>query len=451
MWCGECYTPPTSFKFHRCLPKDESGVDWGRSSDLERHLYGRPGDHLVTPFQCDLCIFRLLKGRNPGTLDTEVMDCIRQVNLDALWGRESGTVLGTRRAVKQTLEIWKRLGLEPTFESRGPFPNRDSFGYSVAIAMITKSREKGRYESYQQFETIRKLRMGFSSTYASSPSGVEALRTFGGDTAKFHLNLCPTNSLWFERFSKGCLSRMGQIVKQDLAISVGVMLMMQELLEGDWSQAQTQSRKALVANVGAYISIAFCGSFRGAEVFLVDHFGLRKYYDMDLSHNGDMYVIVPLLGRFKSEIGLAYHLTPLAAESASGIKVKTWIKRLLEVRLLENRRHGPAFVNDKGIPLGSLDMEEEVIDLLLRVQDRDKTLIPADINVSEEYGISRSFRRGATSEARARGVPPDIIELVNRWRNYEGAKGRKPKAKMMDHYTDIRLSIPTLIRFSKSL
>jgi hypothetical protein len=60
---------------------------------------------------------------------------------------------------------------------------------------------------------------------------MQALRTSGGDVAKFHLNNYPTTSLWFEKFTKGCLRRLGQEVKQDLAISIKVMLAMQSLLE----------------------------------------------------------------------------------------------------------------------------------------------------------------------------------------------------------------------------
>ncbi len=89
----------------------------------------------------------------------------------------------------------------------GTIPSiEDTLGYSVAIAVILKSREKGRYEEYQQYETIRKLRAGFSNVYMASVGGVSNLRSLGGDVTKFHLNDCPTNSLWFERFAKGCLS-----------------------------------------------------------------------------------------------------------------------------------------------------------------------------------------------------------------------------------------------------
>lgn len=105
----------------------------------------------------------------------------------------------------------------------GPFPVEDNFGYAVAIAMIQKLKEKGRYEHYQQFESIWKLRAGFSNVYICSVQGVSALRTSVGDLTKFHLNDCPTNSLWFKCFAKGCLSRMGQVIKQEMAISLGVI------------------------------------------------------------------------------------------------------------------------------------------------------------------------------------------------------------------------------------
>ncbi len=84
-------------------------------------------------------------------------------------------------------------------------------------------------------------------------------------------------------------------------------------------------------------------------------------------------------------------MTPLAGETSSGIKVKSWVQRLIEVRIREERHHGPAFVNESGIPLPSNDIEEEVINLLLEIQERNKILIPSEVNVQKEYGISRSF------------------------------------------------------------
>jgi hypothetical protein len=71
--------------------------------------------------------------------------------------------------------------------------------------------------------------------------------------------------------------------------------------------------------------------------------------------------------------------------------------------------------------------------------------------VLEDFGLSRSFRRGATSEAYARGIDRDDVDLTNRLKTFEGAKGKRPRMAMRDHYSDIQLLIPALIRFSEGL
>jgi hypothetical protein len=431
--------------------KDEGGFHWGRKADSKRHNSARDGDHLVTPFQCDLCVFRNLQGRNPGEHDGLLLECIRQVNLDALWGRETATVDSTRRAVAQTVKILAQVKLEPPYPPLGPFPVMDNLGYAIAIAMIMKSREPGKYAEYQQFESIRKLRAGFTNVYMTSVIGTESLRTVGGDKAKYFLNNCPTHSTWFEKFSKGCLSRMGQVVKQDRAISLDLMHAFLGLLDEEWENAHSLKDKSLVASLGAYSVIAFCGSFRGPEVFLTDLFGLAKYMEDNLKCGEKEYVIIPLMGRFKNELGDQYHLTPLIAVTKSGLNVKLWVKRLLEVRASEKLTRGPAFADKYGTIADSTMYEREILERFQFIQAKRPELISADTQVLEEYGISRSFRRGATSEARARGTNGDDIDLTNRWRNFEGARGRRPRLSMRDHYSDIRLLIPALIRFSENL
>jgi hypothetical protein len=450
VWCPECYTPPADVRFHHAKPQDEGGFEYAHPKDALRHACGREGDHLVTPFQCDTCVFRNIKNRNPGSGDRLLLACIRQVNLDALWGRESATVSSTFRAARQTIKILSQVSVPPPFPPLGPFPVDDRFGYAVAIAMVLKSREAGRYADYQQYETIRKLRAGYSNIYQASLLGMSHLKIMGGDKAKQCLSDCPTNSLWFERFSRGCLSRMGQIVKQDRAVSLPLMHALCSGLEEEWERAETLSQRSAVASVGALTVTCFCGSFRGPEMTLVDLFGLAKYIETDRFADGREFVIIPLLGRFKNEIGDQYHLTPLAAVTKSGLQVKRWIKRLVDVRKQEHRDRGPAFGSRDGNNLYSW-YEREILDRFLRIQLQDPDIIPAEVQVLEEYGLSRSFRRGATSEARARGIDPTDIDLTNRWRTFEEAKGRRPRMTMRDHYSDIRLLVPALIKFSEGL
>jgi hypothetical protein len=455
VWCGSCYTPHPLDRFHRFIPVDEAGFEWRPASDQLRHMQAHDGSHLIVPFQCDLCMFRNLTGRNP-LLDTPSDDlllcCIRRVNLDAVWGREPATAEATLRAAKQLVLLWDKVGISQPFmlPARGPFPVGDSFGVGVAIAMVLKSLEPGRYATHQQFETIRKLRAGFSNLYMSSVAGAATLRTVGTDRAKHHLTDSPTQSLWFERFSHGCLLRMGQEVRQDWALPLEVVHALMAQLEREWVEATTPDERILVASIGAYSVIAFCGSFRGAEVFLVDLHGLRKYL-LELEPPGTDCVIVPLLGRFKGETGDKYHLTPLAAMTSSGLKVKEWVKRLVYVREAQNRFRGPAFCDAKGEIAKSTDYEMAIMDRLVGIQEAAPHLIPRDIDIYEHFGISRSFRRGATSTARVRGVTDRQVDMINRWRSFENSKGRRPQLSMHDHYSDIRIMIPELVMFSKAL
>jgi hypothetical protein len=432
---------------------DEGGFEWRQVEDTLLHTHARDGDHLVTPFQCDLCAFRNLQRHNPipgSATDDMLLCCIRRVNLDALWGRELSTVSATLRAMGQMVKMGSRVGLTPTFSPLGSYPVVDSFGFSVAIAMVMKSLEPGKYASHQQFETIRKLRAAYSNAFMASLAGTGSLWTVGGDRAKYFLTDSPTQSLFFERFSRGCLSRMGQIVKQDWAIPLPVVHALLDTLESDWASAQTLGRrdKELIGMLGAYVVIAFCGSFWGNEVFLADMHGTAKYLAaVDLPPD----TIIPLLGRFKGETGERYHLTPLAALTSSGIQVRSWVKRLVETKVSRGYVRGPLFGDEMGLVVKAKTIEMELMECLQGIKETEPGLIPLDLDVYEDFGISRSFRRGATSTARTRGVDDKYVNLINRWRTFEDAKGQRPTLSMQDHYSDIQIILPELMEFSKAL
>jgi len=262
------------------------------------------------------------------------------------------------------------------------------------------------------------------------------MTTLGRDTAKAFLSNCRPNSLWFERFCKGCFKRMGQEAHQNLAISVKVMLALLALLDREWEAAEQQARQSL-AMIGAYACIAYGGSFRGDEVFHTDLCELLKHSTTPLIENKLPYVLIPLLGRFKNEDGEHYHLIPLAFETRSGIEIGKWVERLVQVKKSHRQTGGPAFSNQSGRHISQHWMEMEILDRQHQVQIENPEVIPNDINVYEEYGISRSFQRGASTQARNQCVDENDINLINRWRTVENAKGCKPKLQMQDHYSEI--------------
>jgi hypothetical protein len=454
VWHGRCYTPHPADHFYYHVVTDDDGFDWRPLEALQRYKVARDGDNLLTPFQCDLCWFRNLQRRDPlqdVPHDTLLLCVIRHALLDALWGREPQTVGSTLRAASHMVQQWQKVGLTPPFPPLGPFPVSDSLGMSVAVAMLLKSLEPGRYSPrYQQFETVRKLRAGFSNIYMASREGVHCLHTVGGDKAKYQLTYSPTQSQWFERFSQGCVRRMGQEVRQDWAIPLPVMHGMMELLEDEWSKATELVVQEQVESLGAFALIALCGSFRGSEVFLMDLHGLRKCME-DTQRLGRDHVVVPLLGRFKGEQNSRYHLSPLASVTSSGLQVRVWVERLIEVREKAGRVRGPAFCDRAGGVAGSQAYDAGFVERLLELQAARPELIPQEVDIGEQFGLSRSFRRGSTSVARTRGLDDKYVELINRWRTVESARGHQPSLPMRDHYSDIAIMVPEMVKYSLAL
>jgi hypothetical protein len=236
--------------------------------------------------------------------------------------------------------------------------------------------------------------------------GVSSLRTVGDDHVKHHLTHSPTQSLWFELFAQGCIWQMEQDVGQDWAIPLGAMLGLFQVLEEEWAETSEEdvTTKGRLASIGAYSIIAFCGSFRGSEVFLTDLHGLSKHQEETQRQNRD-HVIIPLLGCFKGEQNSRYHLAPLASVTSSGLQIQVWLERLVSVREKEGRIQGPAFCDKGGRIAPAHSHEEWIMERLLRVQPTIPGAIPPDIDIYEQFGVSRLFRRGATSVARTRGVP----------------------------------------------
>ena len=95
--------------------------------------------------------------------------------------------------------------------------------------------------------------------------------------------------------------------------------------------------------------------------------------------------------------------------------------------------------------------EATMFDVLREVQVRRPDLIPADIDVEEEYGISRSLRKGSNTTATNNKVSRPDREAQNRWRSVEAAKARAPTFRMSDHYLEVAQIVETLLRYSRAL
>jgi hypothetical protein len=276
-WCGGCYRATIGDDFFVMRSKDIDGEDLLAPGDEVRFQTARNGDHFMCPFQCDLCHFRRLKGRDPFHgfwADDVTLLCIRRANLDAFWAREPDSVRANLREVREILSNGELLGIDMLGEL-GPYPFDDCFGMRPAIAFLLKSRKGGRHDHHQiQYSSARKVRSAFSNNFHASQAQLGAL-TFSAGKGHHFASCSVTNGMWYSRFQDGVHCHMGDVLKQDMAISIGVMLKLQELFERDYQESSGEERQKIVEGA-TFALIAYCISLRGFEVPKIDLAALRE-------------------------------------------------------------------------------------------------------------------------------------------------------------------------------
>ena len=103
------------------------------------------------------------------------------MNLDLLWSRVSGTVVGNLSAFSKIFKAAQFLGIEPNFEPLGPWHVKDDVGSICALWMIRASQLSGQHQtSHQNFDKIRKIRTLYSNIFESSSRASELMVNFRG-------------------------------------------------------------------------------------------------------------------------------------------------------------------------------------------------------------------------------------------------------------------------------
>jgi hypothetical protein len=210
------------------------------------------------------------------------------------------------------------------------------------------------------------------------------------------------------------------------------------------------SDKWEIAMEGAFYLIAYCCALRGEEMQMTDLYGILRHWDegdrCELKH-----VVVALLGRFKGETGENYHLLCIADVTSHGLEPRKWIGRLVSMYQAKGIRNGPFFRNRRGDKLKATHFEPRFHDRLEQVKLTKPQLMSSVEDVVDEYGVSRSFRRGATSEVVNQGLSPEAIDANNRWRRVHQAGASQPSLSMREHYTDVRQTLNLRLQFSRAL
>ena len=91
-------------------------------------------------------------------------------------------------------------------------------------------------------------------------------------------------------------------------------------------------------------------------------------------------------------------MLPLVDITDSGIEVRRWVGRLLEVLVDENSiLEGWVFQREVGERMGIQYLEEGFCEALRELQERGVGLIPEGVDVRMNMILRRSFRRGSTT------------------------------------------------------
>jgi hypothetical protein len=429
---------------------DEDGVDITPDHEKTRYLEARSGDHLMTPFQCELCHYRNIYSANPKAWDlddSEILCYIHRCSLDALWSRETTTVGHNLREAMRGRRSARRFHFpgETAIPPMGPYPLTDTFGMKAAMVMLDRSLDPGKNARYVQWDTFRKSR---STTTNGSQAGVTGLEdTIGAyEKGRVWISKVPTHTFWFSRFAVGIHGRVGEIKRQDESVTIDVMHAMSRILESQWRDS-IPSQRLDIARIGAWAIGGFCTGLRGEEQLRIEFSGTKK--SLRWLEKEDPYFMFVVTGRTKGNklSGAKFSVPCVNKTEGTGLMPGKWVRRL--VLLMEEAGVTSGRLFQKQLdPPRLFEMEDGVMSILETIQ-ATTDLIEDSVDVRDRYGLERSFRRGVSAHARNMSVDEDLIKAVNRWQK-DPTRGAA-RLDMIELYSQANALTPLYLRYSRAL
>jgi hypothetical protein len=205
--------------------------------------------------------------------------------------------------------------------------------------------------------------------------------------------------------------------------------------------ARLEAGKRLkIAQLACFVFLGYARALRGEEITKIELSGVQKYFaDRALK---PQHVTLSLIGRFKQMEGEQQHYLPIATETGSGLRIREWVGRLLDEKARVGLTTGFMFLKKDGTPAKAVYFEEALVEKLEWIQQNTSGIIPLTINLWEEFGVRRSMRSRATTEALNAGIDG------NGWRKVEAAKGKMPRFSMRQRYTQVFQDLRHQLRFS---
>lgn len=274
----------------------------------------------------------------------------------------------------------------------------------------------------------------------------------GREDCKQYVSDSPTGGKWFSRFMKGAKLRMGVERRQNEALTPEIMRALDDIVETRWTASKNEKEREHLEEVMVYAICEYTAGLRGEEVPMLSLKGLLTYWD-EAAGAKIPHIMLTLQGRFKGETNERWHCVPIVDVTGSGVQVRKWMQRLvIDRRYVKQRRWGGGwlFQRKDGTKGRICDYDGLFKNLIAEVKLKHPEVISKGIE-PEDFSLWRSGRRGATTEATIKEVDTKVIELINRWRSKEAAKGAEPGLPMRQVYTAVKHTVPTMLQFSAAL
>ena len=405
------------------------------------------------PFECELCHFRNMVGRDPDWLsqkDNYTLMCIRRANLDAMWSREPNTVKANLSRLRQDY-----IECVSIFPFPHPIPDmanhqmEDRVGMKSAVWTLEVSRRGGKNAANVQWGTVRKTPTWMGNLHdAGANYSNDSIA--GGDTAKKYISDSPVGGKWFQRFMHGMKLRMGVIRIQNEALTSEIVLAVDEVAEREWRNGSDRDKRMMEGTMVAML-VEYGAALRGEELQMVRVEGVVQFGEDARASKYGSHTMWALQGKFKAEKQEQWHCLPIADETKSNLPFRKWFDRM-EYRVLkvEGRKEGWYFTEENGSRAKFTYYDASFKELITKVKELyPRVILPAaDV---ENFSLWRSPRRGAITTATVEQVDVPTMELIARWRSKERAKGTEAGLSMRQVYTDQRLTVRAMLRFSKAL
>jgi hypothetical protein len=430
---------------------DEDGVDITAPGDEKRFKVARAGDHLMTPFQCELCHYHNIYNSEPEPYDledAEILEYIHRCNKDALWSRETSVVENNLREVLRGRKSARRFKFpgSTAIPPMGPYPLADTFGMKSAMVVLERSLDPGKHATYVQWDTFRKSRSAITNGAQAGVSGLED--TIGAyEKKRVWISKVPTHTFWFCRFATGIHRRVGSVKKQDEAVTIDQLHVIEKILETRWRNAKKEVDMRIIARLGSWIFAGFCTGLRGEEQTRIEFAGTKK--SLKWLDKADPYFMLVVSGRSKGNqvSGAKFSVPCVFKTQGTGLIPGKWVERLVTLMVDAGITTGRLFQRRLDPPR-MFEMEDEVMSLLEEVQATSEA-IDEEVDVRERYGMERSLRRGVSAHARNMGVDEDLIKAINRWQK-DPSKGAA-RLDMIELYSQADALTPLYLRYSRAL